>query len=129
MRRALIVLVTLLALSPVGNAADSPGKAFTIADAGAATGLVPGGTVIRRVRVTNPNNQDIRVTRLEASAGRPSPHCPANAVTADAFTAPVLVAKNSHADVPLTVRMAVSAPDACKNLTFPLTYSGTAIKP
>lgn len=129
MRRALIVLVTLLVLSPVSSAADSPGKTFTIADAGAATGLVPGGTVTRKVRVTNPNNQDIKVTRLDTSVGRPSPNCPANAVTVNALAAPVVVAKNSSADVALTVRMAASAPDACKNLTFPLTYSGTAIKP
>ncbi|SFR19811.1 hypothetical protein SAMN04488564_10526 [Lentzea waywayandensis] len=129
MRRALIVLAALVLLSPVPSAADSPGKAFTIADTGAATGLVPGGTVTRGVRVTNPGNQDIKVTRLAGSAGRPSPDCPANAVTVDAFVTPVLVARNSHADVPLTVRMATSAPNACKNLTFPLTYSGTAIKP
>ncbi|HEX7308239.1 hypothetical protein [Lentzea sp.] len=129
MRRALIVFVVLLALSPVGNAAESPGKAFTIADVGAATGLAPGGTVTRTVRVTNPNNQAISVTRLDTSVGRPSPNCPANAVTVEALAAPVLIAKNSHADVALAVRMAASAPDACKNLTFPLTYSGTAIKP
>ncbi|MDX3655692.1 hypothetical protein PV646_00110 [Streptomyces sp. ID05-26A] len=129
MRRALIVLVALLALSPVGSAADSPGKAFTIADAGTATGLVPGGTVTRKVRVTNPNNQDIKVSRLDTSVGRPSPNCPANAVTVAPLAAPVVVAKNSSAEVALTVRMAASAPDACKNLTFPLTYSGTAIKP
>ncbi|MDX8035547.1 hypothetical protein SK803_35525 [Lentzea sp. BCCO 10_0856] len=129
MRRALIVLAALLVLSPVSSAADSPAKAFTIADAGVATGLVPGGTVTRKVRVTNPNNQDIKVTRLDTSVGRPSPNCPANAVTVDALAAPVLVARNSSADVFLTVRMARSAPDACKNLTFPLTYSGTAIKP
>jgi len=128
MRRALIVLAVLLVLSPVSNAADSPGKAFTIADVGAAAGLAPGGTVTREVRVTNPNNQGIKVTRLDTSVGRPSPHCPANAVTVAPLAAPVLIARNSHADVRLTVRMAASAPDACKNLTFPLTYSGTAIK-
>ncbi|MFD9704152.1 hypothetical protein [Lentzea sp. NPDC059081] len=129
MRRALIVLVVLFALSPVADAADSPGKAFTIADVGAATGLVPGGTVTRKVRVTNPNNQDIKVTRLDTTVGRPSPNCPANAVTVEAVTTPVLIAKNAYADVPLTVRMTATAPNACKNLTFPLTYSGTAIKP
>ncbi|MEV6242284.1 hypothetical protein [Lentzea sp. NPDC051838] len=129
MRRALIVLAVLLALSPVSNAADNPAKAFTIADVGTVTGLVPGGTVTRKVRVTNPNNQDIKVTRLDTSVGRPSPNCPANAVTVDALAAPFLVAKNASADVPLTVRMTSSAPNGCRNLTFPLTYSGTAIKP
>jgi hypothetical protein len=129
MRRALIVLVALLVLSPLPSAADSPGKAFTIADAGTVTGLVPGGTVTRKVRVTNPNNVDIKVTRLDTSVGRPSPSCPANAVTVDALKVPVLVARNGYADVPLTVRMAASAPNACKNLTSGLTYSGTAIKP
>jgi hypothetical protein len=129
MRRALIVLTVLLVLSPVSSAADNPAKAFTIADVGTVTGLVPGGTVTRKVRVTNPNNQAISVTRLDTSVGRPSPYCPANAVTVDALAAPVLVAKNASADVSLTVRMAASAPNACKNLVFPLTYSGTAIKP
>lgn len=129
MRRALIVLAALLVLSPLPSAAQSPGKAFRIADVGTVTGLVPGGTVTRKVRVTNPNNVDILVTRLDSSAGRPSPSCPANAVTVDALATPVLVARNAHADVPLTVRMAASAPNACQNLTFPLTYSGTAIKP
>jgi hypothetical protein len=130
MRRALIVLAVLLVLAPGSSAADnSPGKAFTIADVGTVTGLVPGGTVTRKVRVTNPGNVDIKVTRLDTSAGRPSPSCPANTVTVDALAAPVVVAKNAYADVPLTVRMAASAPNACKNLTFPLTYSGTAIKP
>ncbi|KOV82042.1 hypothetical protein [Nocardia sp. NRRL S-836] len=129
MRRSLAVLAALLVLAPLPSAAESPGKAFTIADVGAATGLVPGGTVTRKVRVTNPTNVDILVTRLDAAVGRPSSRCPATAVTVTAPATPVLVAKNGSADVPLTVRMAASAPDACKNLTFPLTYSGTATKP
>ncbi|KJK33592.1 hypothetical protein UK23_45480 [Lentzea aerocolonigenes] len=129
MRRALIVIATLLVLSPMSSAADNPAKAFTIADAGTATGLVPGGTVTRKVRVTNPNNQDIKVTGLTTSVGRPSTSCPANAVTVDPLSIPFVIAKNASADVSLTVRMAASAPNACRNLTFPLTYSGTAIKP
>jgi hypothetical protein len=129
MRRALIVLGALLVLAPLPSSAESPGKVFTIADVGTVTGLVPGGTVTRKVRVTNPNNVDIKVTRLDTAVGRPSPSCPANAVTVAPLATPVLVAKNSHADVPLTVQMAASAPNACQNLTFPLTYSGTAIKP
>lgn len=130
MRRALIALATLLVLTPMSSAADNnPAKAFTIADVGTATGLVPGGTVTRKVRVTNPNNQDIKVTALDTSVGRPSTSCPANAVTVDPLLVPFVIAKNASADVPLTVRMVASAPNACRNLTFPLTYSGTAIKP
>lgn len=129
MRRALIVLAVLLVLAPVSSAADSPAKAFTIADVGTAKGLVPGGTVTRKVRVTNPGNQDVKVTRLDTAVGRPSTTCPAGVVTVDPLAAPIVIAKNSSADVNLTVRMAASAPDACRNLTFPLTYSGTAIKP
>ena len=41
---------------------------------------------------------------LDTSVERPSPSCPANAVTVAPLATPVLVAKNSHADVPLTVR-------------------------
>ncbi|MFD4673208.1 hypothetical protein ACFWNN_26035 [Lentzea sp. NPDC058450] len=123
------IVLVVVALLFVPGGSPAPGKAFTIADAGTATGLVPGGTVTRAVRVTNPDNQAIKVTRLDTAVGRPSPQCPAGAVTADPLAAPVVVAKNAHADVALTVRMAASAPNACKNLTFPLTYSGTAIKP
>lgn len=128
MRRVLVVLAALVVLSPIPSSAQSPGKAFTIADAGTATGLVPGGTVTRKVRVANPNNVDILVTRLDTAVGRPSPSCPANAVTVAPLAAPIVIAKNGYADVPLTVRMTAAAPNACKNLTFPLTYSGTAIK-
>ncbi|MDT7785901.1 MAG: hypothetical protein QOF58_4320 [Pseudonocardiales bacterium] len=129
MRRALIVLAVLLVLAPMSSAADNPAKAFTIADVGTATGLVPGGTVTRKIRVTNPNNQAILVTSLTTSVGRPSTSCPANAVTVAPPAVPFVIAKNASADVPLTVRMVASAPNACRNLTFPLTYSGTAIKP
>jgi len=129
MRRVLIALAGLLVLAPMSSAAESPAKAFTIADVGTATGLVPGGTVIRKVRVTNPGNQDILLTRLDTSVGRPSPNCPANAVTVAPLATQIVIARNNYADVPLTVRMAASAPDGCRNLTFPLTYSGTAIKP
>lgn len=126
MIRLVLAVLTVLCV-PGGSPA--PGKAFTIADAGAATGLVPGGTVTRVVRVTNPNNQDVKLTRLVTSVGRPSPNCPANTVTVAPLAAPVVIRGNSSAGVPLTARMAASAPNACKNLTFPLTYSGTAIRP
>ena len=157
-RTAVIAAVTVLAIgggvayaawsssgSGSGSVASTTSANSTISPVAGAVGLYPGHTVsfqvtinnpndypvtvTRKVRVTNPNNLDIKVTRLDTLVGRPSPNCPANAVTVDALAAPVLVAKNASADVNLTVRMARTAPDTCKNLVFPLTYSGTAIKP
>jgi len=124
MRRALIVIATLLVLTPMSSAADNnPAKAFTIADVGTATGLVPGGTVARKIRVTNPNSQDIKVTALTTSVGRPSTSCPANAVTVDPLSVPFVVAKNASADVSLTVRMTASAPNANKRCSTSSTRS------
>lgn len=125
MRLVLIVL----ALLAVPGGSPAPGKAFTIADSGVATGLAPGGAVTRKVRVTNPNKVDMVVTRLTAAVGQPSPACPATAVTALPYTTAFVVKGGASAEVPLTVRMAPTAPDSCKNLVFPLTYSGTATKP
>jgi hypothetical protein len=110
---------------------------FGIADTpGRGTALYPGASQPRWVRLTNPNNFDILVTALTATAGPPTDArgrtvraCPAHDLTVAPLRAAVRVRAGSHADTALTAHLAPTAPDACKNLTFPLTYSGTATKP
>lgn len=140
---ALVVLtwlvVGLSAAAPAanGNGNGNSNKQFTISDVpGRATALVPGATGTRWVRLGNAENFPILVQTLGTtvgrpfdSAGRPVPACPASSVKVDALAAPVTVPGNGTADVALTTHMLPGTPDACRSVTFPLTYTGTAVKP
>jgi hypothetical protein len=120
-----------------GNGVPATPHQFGIVDTpGHSTALYPGASQPRWVRLTNPNNFDILVTALTATAGTPTDargrtvrDCPALDLTVAPLSAAVRVRANSYADTALTARLAPTAPDACKNLNFPLTYSGTATKP
>ncbi|MEV6879857.1 hypothetical protein [Amycolatopsis sp. NPDC051128] len=135
---ALVVLTWLVVgLSAAAPAANSNGiKQFTISDVpGRATALVPGATGTRWVRLGNAENFPILVQTLGTTVGRPVdgggrpvPACPASSVKVDALAAPVTVRGNGTADVALTTHMVPDAPNACRGLTFPLTYTGTAVK-
>jgi hypothetical protein len=112
------------------DAAASTPHAFTITDApGHRTGLYPGASQPQWVRITNPNHFDILVTSLTATAGSRATGCPAGNLTVVPLRTPVRVRATSYTDTALTARLSPTAPDGCKNLTFPLTYSGTATKP
>jgi hypothetical protein len=134
------VVITWFALgpAPVANTANGNGsKQFGIADVpGRATALFPGATGTRWIRLANAENFPILVRTVTAEVGKPAdsrgkpvPACPASSVRVDALSAPVTVAGNGSADVPLTTHMLPGAPDACRSVTFPLTYTGTAVKP
>ncbi|SEC89978.1 hypothetical protein SAMN04489727_5513 [Amycolatopsis tolypomycina] len=133
------VVVTWFAIgpAPVANTANGNGiKQFGIADVpGRATALFPGSTGARWIRLANAENFPILVRTVTAavgkpvdSRGRPVPACPATSVRLDALAAPVTVPGNGTADVALTSHMLPGAPDACRAVTFPLTYTGTAVK-
>lgn len=135
-----VLVLAWLAMGPAGlaPAANTGGsKQFGIADVpGRATALVPGATGTRWIRLSNAENFPILVQTVATKVGgpvdalgRPVPACPASTVKVDALAAPVTVAANGTADVALTTHMLAGAPDACRNLTFPLTYTGTAVKP
>ncbi|MET8848966.1 hypothetical protein [Amycolatopsis sp. NPDC004625] len=134
------VVVTWFALgpAPAGSSANGNGiKQFGIADVpGRATALFPGATGTRWIRLANAENFPILVQTVTAEAGKPAdsrgrpvPACPAASVRIDALPGPVTVPGNGTADVPLTTHMLPGAPDACRSVTFPLTYTGTAVKP
>ncbi|MEV6824712.1 hypothetical protein [Amycolatopsis sp. NPDC051102] len=134
------VVVTWFAVgpAPIANTANGSGiKPFGIADVpGRATALFPGATGTRWIRLANAENFPILVQTLTADVGKPVdgrgrlvPACPASSVRVDALPKPVTVAGNGTADVALTSHMLPGAPDACRSVTFPLTYTGTAVKP
>ena len=135
---ALVLVWLAVGPASVAPAANGNGiKQFGIADVpGRATALVPGATGTRWIRLSNVENFAILVQTVGTTvgrpvdgSGRPVPACPASSVKVDALAAPVTVAANGTADVALTTHMVPGAPDACRGLTFPLTYTGTAVKP
>lgn len=137
---AALIVGTWLAMGPSTPAPAANGngiKQFAITDVpGRATALVPGATGTRWVRLGNAENFPILVQTVTTtvgkpvdSAGRPVAACPASSVKVDALAAPVKVPGDGTADVALTTHLLAGAPDACRGLTFPLTYTGTAVKP
>ncbi|MEU4253820.1 hypothetical protein AB0F15_41155 [Amycolatopsis sp. NPDC026612] len=135
-----VVALTWFAIgpAPVANTANGNGiKQFGIADVpGRATALVPGAAGPQWIRLTNAENFPILVQTVTAavgkpvdSRGQPVPACPASSVRVDALARPVTVAGNGTADVALTTHLLPGTPDACRSVTFPLTYTGTAVKP
>ncbi|WP_410586552.1 hypothetical protein [Amycolatopsis sp. lyj-23] len=135
---AVVLAWFALGPAPVASTANGGGiKQFGIADVpGRASALVPGATGSRWIRLANAENFPILVQTVTAtvgapvdSRGRPVPACPAASVRLDALARPVTVAGNGTADVALTTHMLPGTPDACRSVTFPLTYTGTAVKP
>ena len=55
--------------------------------------------------------------------------CPAATLSVTAFSGTLLVPANGTATQALPVSMSPTAVDACQDVTFPLDYSGTAVKP
>jgi hypothetical protein len=135
---AVVITSSAVTTGPTTAAANGSGiKQFGVSDVpGRATALIPGATGNRWIRLTNVENFPILVQTLTTTVGSPVdsaghtvPACPANAVRVDALAKPVTVAGNGIADVALVTHMVATASNSCRNLTFPLTYNGTATKP
>jgi hypothetical protein len=113
-----------------GNGKDSGGgndkKDFTIA--GQVTGLYPGATRPLVLTLTNANNFAIRVSTLTVRVAHLSGCAGANLEVAPYPAGSVVIPGNGTATTTLGVHMAADPPDACKDRTFDLTYSGTAVK-
>jgi hypothetical protein len=126
-------------------AAANPGHPITVTGT-SPTNVGPGVTAPVTVTVTNLNNQDIRVTSVTITVGNASATCPAtgnvtttsyNSSTAGAVV--YIAPKNGNVRIPLSITMVdrkdtgvrgtksfVSGnQDACKHVTFPLTFTAT----
>jgi len=121
-----------------GNGGGNANAPHTFTISGSLSGVYPGeGTVTPAyvyLTVTNPNNQNIQVTSLTLSVGDASPACRAAnlAPTTETVSFSVVVPKNSQVGgttFAMPISMLDSVPDACQNVTFPLTLSGTGTGP
>ena len=109
-----------------GNGGGQDHKDFTMS--ASVTGLYPGAVEPLPVLVTNPNNFAIAVTINPITISDANDSCTSANIRVAAPSEPVTVPGNGSTTVTLTVRMRNSSPNACKNATFALTYSGTAVK-
>lgn len=95
---------------------------------GMVEGLYPGAVLDVPITLRNPNNFDVVVSELAAGVAHASTACGAVHVDVDDFVGRRFVPANGSAVQPLVVRMHNDAPDACKNATWNLRFSGRAEK-
>jgi hypothetical protein len=99
-----------------------------------ARGLFPGAKRPLRLRISNPNRFAIKVTTVRVRIRRDLKHpgCyPRRYLRATRLREPVRVPPRSirRTRTRLTIKMRVSAPDACQRAVFPLRLKGKAIRP
>lgn len=121
-----------------GNGSNPPSKNFVIT--GAVTGLAPGVTKQLALRLNNQNNQAIQVQSVTATASGGTTGCPNSMLLLGPSATPgsgsmslsLTIQANSSTttatDPLFPVKLSPSAPNACKSLTFTLTYGGSAVK-
>ncbi len=110
-------------------------RTFTIG--GSVTGLFPSASRTLTIALSNDDKFDVRVTSLTVRAAD-SAGCSRNyllfgpSTSASSgertFDPNLVLPGNGSVTYPLAVSMAASAPNACAQQTFALTYSGTAVK-
>ena len=117
--------------APPGQVVKDNGNdksSFTIS--GNVTALYPGAHAALVLTIGNPNNFPIDVRTLAAAVQASSPSgCPATTLSIGGFSGHLVVAGNGTAVKTLPVTMSAGAPNACQIVTFPLKFSGTAVKP
>jgi hypothetical protein len=102
---------------------------------GSVTGLAPGRPATLEVVITNEDSVGYRILQLDATAKDANAHCPAANLLIEPYSSTTqgavthVVAGRSTTTIPLTVTLRYTSTnqDACKNVQFPLTYSGVAI--
>jgi len=119
-----------------GEGGVSDLKPFEINDvSGGPVELTPGTEGVRQVRLSNPNSVDIIIVKLSAVPGQPvdATHnkiegCPSGLLSVDSMDTPVIIPPAGEIEVKMVVRVSDDVPAPCKDLVFPLTYSGHATR-
>ncbi|MEO6087637.1 MAG: hypothetical protein ABIQ18_31455 [Umezawaea sp.] len=119
-----------------GEGGVSDLKPFEINDvSGGAVELTPGTEGVRHVRLSNPNGVDIIVVNLSAVPGQPVDSarnkvegCPSGLLSVVPMDTPVLIPPAGEVEVEMVVQVSSDVPAVCKDLVFPLTYSGHATR-
>jgi hypothetical protein len=115
--------------SSSGGGGGVPTQAAKFSVSGSASGAYPGGNLPLPLTVTNQYPFAITVTSISIQVGNATSNCPAANLTPMNFTGSLAVPANGTASVTLGVMMVSGAPNACQGVTFPLTYTATAVKP
>jgi hypothetical protein len=125
-----VASVLLLADRTAHTAPASAQTAITGNDfeiTGEIDGLYPGQRTTLMAQVTNPQAFAIRVTSVEVSAGDAGPACTGGWLRFEPVAEPVDVAPGAVAAVPIGVELDFAAPDPCRDATWPLTFTATAV--
>jgi LPXTG-motif cell wall-anchored protein len=128
-RRAGGVAASLIAAFALASLGAPPAHArdeFEIA--GEVDGLYPGAETTLDAVVTNPYPFAIRIMSTSAMVLDAGAACPASMLEVGDAQATVDVPAGATGIVPLPVRMDMSAPDACQGATWPLMFTGTAVR-
>jgi hypothetical protein len=126
------------AVVPAANSKPAKEDPHVFTMTGSVTELVPGRSVPLPVLVGNPNSQPIKILTVAVAASDPSAACRAqgnlSVLGYDAGrpgAAVYVVPGRGSATVPLSVQLVDSpsrSQNACKRVTFQLSYSGTAVQ-
>jgi hypothetical protein len=126
-----VVLAAKTGKNDPDKAVDKTGgnghRSFSIV--GAVTDLYPGAQKQLALTVTNPDNQDLKVTSLKVTVQDSNqPGCAAANLVATDFSGSFVVKKHQSVTRQLPLRMVASPAASCQGATFPLQYEGTAVK-
>ena len=127
---AIVLLIALYAVTNLAFAATPLGpphssRAFRVS--GRVKGLHPGARVRMRAKIQNTSRSAIIVTSIVVKVGNPSNRCRGTNVHIKPFRGGAHVGAGQMSSVRLRVRMRRSAPDACQDVRFPLTFSAKAV--
>ena len=119
-----LITVGLAAARSIAAPSDPAPKDFTLS--GDVDGLYPGVPSELSIRIDNPQNVDLVVTKLTVTAGDADATCRGGNLTIGNPKLPIVVRKKGQAVATVNATLAPGAPDSCQGALFPLTYVGTA---
>ncbi len=96
--------------------------------------IAPGATSTLQLTVAHEHRFAIIVRTVDVTVGAPTgglaggAPCVAEHLTVANFVGSKLLAERSSGMIEVDVTMSPEAPDACQGATFPLSYTGTAIR-
>jgi hypothetical protein len=108
------------------NGVGSAKKSFSID--GDVDELYPGTQTTLELSIKNSNNFPIIVNSITVDVANASASCLASVLSVDDFDGALDVPKNGLAVTTVAVSLDPSASADCENATWPLSYTGTAVK-
>jgi len=122
---ALPAMTCLLLVGANGPASAAPDPTFPVA--GSVMGLTPGGSAPLVVSITNPFGVPIVVQHVGAVASDATPLCTTDFLVIDDTRGELLIPSGATATATLVATLTPSAPNACQDAAFPLSYEGHAV--